>query len=284
MSNFTILGASGFIGGNLARHLRSGGADVLTPDVRQGLPRGDCGHIVYCIGLTADFRRRPLDTMRAHVCTLADVLEGCRFESLVYLSSTRVYAGNESAGEEARLRVDPAAPGDLYNLSKLAGESLCLSRPEDTIRVARLSNVFGEAEEMAAAGNEDFLPALVGAAARDGRVRLETAPESAKDYIWVGDAVRALERIAISAEHRLYNVASGRNVSHGDIAGALRDATGCDIEVAPGAPRVLFPRIDTSRIAAEFVPPERPWAPAGLLDRLDGIIKGLIPEPVGATP
>lgn len=285
MARFTVLGATGFIGRHLLDHLDSQGEEVFAPDRDDpDILNSDLGHVVYAIGLTADFRSRPFDTMDAHVCRLMEILQSATFESLVYLSSTRVYGGCESGSEEAKLRVDPTAPGDLYNLSKLAGEALCFAHPSPAVRVARLSNVFA-ASQRAFAKTEDFLPAVIRAAVDAGHVRLETAPDSTKDYVWIGDVVRALHRIATAGTHRLYNVASGRNISNGDIVGGLQKITGCDIDVAPGAPRTVFPTIDVARIGSAFTPPDRPWAPAGLIEHLEDLVAihtGEVREPAGA--
>ena len=125
---FTVLGASGFIGAHLVRHLRAAGVDCQAPGARRHrLAAAPASAMwVYAIGLTADFRARPLDTVEAHVCLLRRLLAEGDFDSLTYLSSTRVYSGAAATDESARLVVDPNAPGDLYNLSKLMGESLCL--------------------------------------------------------------------------------------------------------------------------------------------------------------
>ena len=284
MARFTVLGATGFIGRHLLAHLERQGEEVFAPGRDDPAILGsDLGHVVYAIGLTADFRSRPFDTVEAHVCRLATILESATFDSLVYLSSTRVYAGSESGSEEAKLRVDPTVPGDLYNLTKLTGESLCFAHPSPDVRVARLSNVFAASPD-AMAKTEDFLPALIRAATDDGRIRLETAPDSTKDYVWMGDAVRALHRIATDGAHRLYNIASGRNVSNGDIVGALQKITGCEIDVAPGAPRAVYPTIDVARIGSAFTPPDRPWAPAELMEHLEDLVAahtGGTREPAG---
>lgn len=272
MTKFTILGASGFIGSHLVEMLRNRGEVVDTPDVRRGIAGGDCGHLIYCIGLTADFRSRPLDTMHAHAGVLAEVLKSCRFESLLYLSSARVYAGGESGAEDAKLRADPATPDDIDILSKMAGEALCLTQPAETIRVARVSNVFGDDLAWLDSKSDEFLPSLIRAALRDRRIRLQSAPASSNDYVWIDDVTRALYRIAVGGKHRLYNVGAGRNISHGDMCGVLRELTGCEVDVAPGAPTIVTPQLDLSRLGAEFGPPDRPWAPVDLLDRLGDMV------------
>ena len=144
----------------------------------------------YCIGLTADFRHRPFDTVTAHVGKFQGILQNVRFERLVYCSSTRVYdtSGIGSTSEVCPRSVNPNDPSDLYNLSKLMGESLALNGGRPGI-VARLSNVVGPDFE-----SENFVPSLVRDAVR-GRIELRSDPKSTKDYISVGEAVRLLMAI-----------------------------------------------------------------------------------------
>lgn len=269
---FTVLGASGYIGGHMVRYLHAAGHAVYAP--RRGAPGAldqPLGHVIFAIGLTADFRGRPLDTMDAHVTALAEVLRYGHFESLTYLSSSRVYAGLPRGCESAALVTNPSDPSDLYNLSKLAGEALCLAQPNRRVRVARLSNVFGADMDGAVQPSSNFLSALIREATETGRVRLRTAPSSSKDYVAIGDVARALHRITLDGAERLYNVASGRGTSSGDIVASIARLTGCRVEVAPDAPAVTYPPIDTRRIAALF-PPDAPWAPACVLDRLPEIL------------
>lgn len=270
MSRFTVLGGRGAIGQALAAALRAGGHEVHAPgredDWRWG---ADWGHAVYAIGLTADFRRRPLDTMEAHVGLLGRVLRDARFESLLYLSSTRVYLRAGATREESLLPVLPADPSDLYNLSKLAGEALCLALPRPTVRVARLANVVGADD----AASENFVPSLV-RAARTGRIRLETALDSEKDYLHIDDVVRLLPRIALGGRARLYNLAHGTPLCHRAWIEPIAAATGCAVEVAAGAPCVRFDPIDVGRIRAEFG-----HAPRDPLDALPALLAAAPDQP-----
>jgi nucleoside-diphosphate-sugar epimerase len=234
----------------------------------QRVARGDetwrgqeLGHVFFCVGLTADFRERPLDAIEAHVNAAAAVLRYARFESFLYLSTTRVYSGAAEAVETARISVDPSDPNDLYNLSKLAGEATCLAIPRPEVRIARLSNVFGS--DM---GPQNFLGSIIQAAKR-GRLELGQALESAKDYVSVEDVADALVRIARAGEARLYNVASGFDVTHGELAADLACLTGCAVTVADGAPVVRFPTIHTERLSGLL-----DWKPVSVLDRLPALI------------
>jgi nucleoside-diphosphate-sugar epimerase len=181
------------------------------------------------------------------VTLLQRVLQGGRFASLLYLSSTRIYRGAASTREGEALVANPAEPDDLYNLSKMMGESLCLAVGGPTVRVARLSNVYGPDLT-----SENFLTSIVRDALRDGRVVLRSAPDSEKDYVSLADVVAWLPLIAVEGRERLYNVAGGGNTTHEAITRRLAALTGCAIEYAPGSPRVTFPPIDVRRIRDEF--------------------------------
>jgi nucleoside-diphosphate-sugar epimerase len=258
----TVLGAGGFIGRHLAAALRETGVEVLAPGRNDPLPLGrSLGHVFYCIGLTADFRSRPFDTVRAHVSTLASVLERAEFDSLLYLSSTRVYARAATGAEDQPLSVNSADPSDLYNLTKLTGEALCRSCGRYQVRVARLSNVIGPNP-----ASENFVSDLI-REALSGHITLRTHPCSEKDYIAIDDVVAVLPRIALEGRHWLYNVASGTNISHGAIADRLATLTNCSVTVQPAAPRSSFPWIDTTRVRAEF-----DIAPRAALDLLPALV------------
>ena len=265
MTGFTVLGAEGFIGRSLVAHLREAGRPVASvgrlqlPDFLAG--RQPAGHVLCCIGLTGDFRTRRHDTAEAHVAVPARVLARGGMESFLYLSSTRVYARAELAREDAVLPVQPAVASDLYNITKLAGEALCLSDPCPGFRVARLSNVYGPGM-----GTDSFLGQVLAEGAARGAVDLRQGMLSAKDYVAIEDVVAALVAIAERGRARLYNVASGANLTHDTIAAALGRAHGWRFTVAEGAPSPRFPRIDVNRLRIEFGAPRR-----ALLDDLPGL-------------
>jgi nucleoside-diphosphate-sugar epimerase len=138
----TVLGGTGFVGSHLVRRLRETGVAHRAPARGEPLGLDSLGAVVYCIGLTADFRGRPLATVDAHVSQLTEILRHADFERVVYLSSTRVYRRSRGPCSESDvLHLDPGDPDDLYGLSKALGESVVLSRPGGT--VVRLSNVYG---------------------------------------------------------------------------------------------------------------------------------------------
>lgn len=262
---FTVLGSSGFIGGHLVQSLSDRGHSVMSP--RRGeldhLP-AHLGHAIYCIGVTSDFRTRPLEAVDAHVTVLTEMLRRHTFDSFLYLSSTRVYSGSDMTTEDAALIVRSSDASDLYNLTKLAGEAIVLSFSRPEYRIARVSNVVGIKKH-----STDFLMSIC-SEALGGHLELGTALESAKDYVNVLEVVRLLEAIAVQGAQKIYNVAHGRNTTHAQLARELRTITGCRVTVAPGAQSVVFPEIDVTAISKEFGAPR-----TTVLEALPGLLRQL---------
>ena len=246
---FTILGNSGFIGKNLTSYLKGMGYEVFTPSRTLDTIYGkQLGHVIYCIGLTGDFRSRPHDTIEAHVTLLSEVLRRANYDTFLYLSSTRVYSGLESdqlASEEEKLPLSPNSDS-LYDLSKLLGEALCLSMRDPSVRIARLSNVYGP--DMS---KDIFLGSVLQDIKKNGKVTILDNPASAKDYISVEDVCYLLSEIVLHGNHSLYNVASGASVRCEEIADWLKKEGHVVTFANKNQPRI-FPEIDVSRIKEEF--------------------------------
>jgi nucleoside-diphosphate-sugar epimerase len=246
---FTIFGSSGFIGSHLAEFLKAIGEDIYlaSREPRDIPPNKNLGTVIYCIGMTANYREKPFETIDAHVNCLAYILKNYHFSSLLYLSSTRVYQGSNCSNEDQSLSVNSNNPGDIYNVSKILGESLCLNCTDKTIRIARLSNVFG-----CGMSPENFLFDISQCAALNKQINLRTSLESEKDYISIHDAVRALYKIATQGQHTLYNVASGKNKKNQDIIDIISSNIEFNLSVEHNAPTHSFPEIDIRRLTTEF--------------------------------
>ncbi len=222
------------------------------------------GHVIYCIGLTADFRRRPIETIEAHAYLSAQLLYRSTFKSWLYLSSTRVYGGLgpvASVSEADEILVTPSA-NSIYDLSKLLGEAACLGHEASSVRVARLSNVYSPDQK-----SITFLGAVISEIRARGTVVIREAPESSKDYVAIDDVTRLLAQISLYGRDRLYNVASGIPTTHLQIAERLRELTGKPVTFAPGATVRTFPRISISRVQDEFS-----FTPRSLLDDIPSLL------------
>jgi nucleoside-diphosphate-sugar epimerase len=263
MTPITVLGASGFIGSALTKRLEESHLEYLAPTRDEKLAGRQLGDVIYCVGLTGDFRSRPIETVQAHVCHLLQVLRDCDFSSLLYLSSTRVYQKqNWLAREEGPVLVNSSDGDDLYNASKVMGEALSLAGGANT-RIARISNVYGSDFE-----SQNFIPSILRDAIMKKKVVLQTSLESQRDYIAIDDVIDLLLKISSGGRQRNYNIASGVNVAQRDLMDALSECTGCEVETLPGAPAIVPPVINIDRIREEF-----DYRPSSLLDGIEGLTK-----------
>jgi nucleoside-diphosphate-sugar epimerase len=245
---FTVVGAGGFIGAAVSARLKSDGAQVFSP--RRDNPAlfsQRLGHVIYAAGVTADFRERPFDTLRANTGLLADLLENAEFESLLYLSSARIYRHAEHTREDAAISLKPSDPEDLYDFTKLTAEALCQASGRKQVRVVRLSNVVGPDFR-----SKNFLFDLIRDACEQGQIRLRTALQSEKDYIRLDDVVELLPRVAVAGGHGCYNMGSGRNLSHADVVAAIVANTGAKVSMTENAPLITSRPLDTTRLRDEF--------------------------------
>lgn len=229
MNRYTVIGSAGFIGSHVVARLRHLGNKPLClgrDDIE--MLEGDLGNIIYCAGLTGDYRTRPFDAIEAHVSKLARLIQGGSFERLVYLSSTRLYdLLPDGVGKEDRaIPVDPYNPEHLYELSKMLGESLALHRTDGRGVVARVSYVFGWG------GNaQGFLSHWLRAAADCSSLTIDSTPTLARDYIHVEDVASALVTLADTDPAGIINVARGETISNNEIAAQFRER-GWTIEFA----------------------------------------------------
>lgn len=222
MTLYTVIGARGFIGSRLASSLKAAGAEVYAPARDDaGLWERDLGRVLYCAGLTGDYRTRPFEAVEAHTGLVSRLLERARFERFVYLSSTRLYqTGRAASGrEDARLNLDPNDPEQVYEFSKALGENLTVNRSGGRGVAARVAYVF-DWEPGAAGFLSEWL--LRAREARD--IAIASTPQDGRDYIHLDDVARALAALADSDAGGVVNVASGQVTTNAEIAQVFAQA------------------------------------------------------------
>jgi UDP-glucose 4-epimerase len=218
-ARYTVLGARGFIGNRLVKMLNALSFECFVParGEREIFNR-DLGRVFYCIGLTADYSDRAFDTVEAHVTFLAEVLKKAEFESLVYLSSTRLYDSLPVCicNENASLVLEPWSRRHIYDLSKALGENLCMTTSKGRASVARLSCVYDSAP-----GSPGFLSEVMDSMRKRREFTLDSLSGIVRDYVFIDDVLIALKLILDTGRSEIFNVASGENVSNQDIVDTL---------------------------------------------------------------
>ena len=259
---FTILGSSGFIGKHLVNNLRQLGNEVMTPNIRNDdITNLKLGNVIYAIGEIKN-KRNTQDFIKSHVGYLTQILKNSNFDSFLYCSATRVYFGSKNTTEDSFLSTNTSESQNLYTNSKILGESICLSYDNPKIKIARLSNVTGSNH------NSDlFLPSLVRDAIDKKNIKLLTSLKSEKDYVLIDDVVEILPKILLEGKHRIYNVASGINISNKELISKIQDITNCSYSISQQAFEYSFPIIDISRIKNEFN-----FSPRSVLENLENIV------------
>lgn len=251
---YTIFGGRGFIGSNIANRLSENNIKFFIPDKNdKTIYKKNLGNVIYCAGLTSDFRQRVYDTVEAHVSYLAEILTNTTFESFIYISSTRVYFNSTCASEESNLSVNPNNSDDIFNISKLMGESLCLNSGKQNVKIVRISNVCGDDFS-----SNNFLYSIIKDAVEKKEIILETTLDSEKDYIGIDNVIDAILKISKNEKEGIYNVATGKNFSNESIINILKEITNCNIKVSKSAKSIKFPIIEIEKIKEEinFIPLE----------------------------
>lgn len=244
----TILGSKGFVGRHLVDHFLALGHEVLCPKRADLDQLSSVGHLIYAIGLTGDFRSRPNDTLEAHAGLLGRLLQSCEYESWAYLSTTRLYGLDDGtiAHEQQPISVLPSAD-TIYDLTKLLGESLVLALAGERGRVLRLSNVYGPGMSHAT-----FLGSVLRDVHSMGAVTIGEHPDSAKDYVAVEEVACSVSQAIFAGSAPIYNVCSGENTSHRDLAGELARLTGAAIRLNDQGAVRRFPRLSNDLAVADL--------------------------------
>jgi nucleoside-diphosphate-sugar epimerase len=256
-----VTGATGFIGGALARRLardghdvralaresatvhplEAAGIDVVRGDVRDtgslGLAMRGCSHVIHL----ATVKRGPSQLVHdVNVRGTGNVLDAARdtgVQRIVFASTIGVHGFVTGKPVDERSPIRPNTP---YRLTKWRAEEVVRAAHANTgapVVIARISSVVG-------CGARGWLPLAQGIAA--GRMRLIGDGSNAIDLVDVEDIVDGLLRCAIvpSIEGRLYALGAGKPSTMGSFADTIAQVLGVPAPHAglPAAPFRLAQR------------------------------------------
>lgn len=216
----TIFGAGGFIGSQLTALFNSCGFETNRGDWTKSSFNGkDLGTVIFCGGIGDCSQIESV--ISSHVDIVRRVINTANYDFLLYISSTRLYLGNETAEVNTPLTMYQEDKRVLFNQVKLLAETIIKSQMKP-YAIARPSNVYGSAYN-----SKLFLPSLVRDAVTKKEINLYVTPDYSKDYVDIGDVTWALMQIAIQRLQGTFNIASGENVSAEELVNLIINKTGC---------------------------------------------------------
>jgi UDP-glucose 4-epimerase len=254
-----VTGGAGFIGSHVVEALLARGDEVwvldslasgrrenvpaaatlVEADVRDGaavdalfdrVQPEACAHLAAQADVRVSVERPDYDC-EVNVVGTVRVLEASRRHGArVVFASTggAIYGECERPAREHDVR-QPLSP---YGTSKLAGEEYLLtySRLHGGSRVAlRFGNVYGPRQDPH--GEAGVVAIFLGLIAEGGTPRIFGNGRQTRDYVYVGDVVRAT-LAGLGHEGGVFNVGTGRETSVLELFEACRRVTGSDAEPA----------------------------------------------------
>ncbi|MAT39634.1 MAG: hypothetical protein CL946_08515 [Ectothiorhodospiraceae bacterium] len=292
-----VTGGAGFVGSNIVKRLLEAGAHVKVLDdfytgSEANLPKHDeleviCGSVVdfdlvretmkgaeYVIHEAARniivSTKNPREDYETNIGGTLNVLLAARelnTPRVVYSSSASVYGNPRHLPINEDESINLLSP---YSVSKLGGEGYCKSFYETygtSTAVVRYSNVYGPGQDPAnpycGVVSKFFEAVLNGDAPR-----IHGDGEQTRDFTYVDDAVDAtlMAAVSVKAEGKIYNVATGREVTINQLARIIIGLAGKDLE-----PEYVDRRdIDNIRrrvLSIEKIRMELRWTPTFTIER-----------------
>ncbi|MCF8033705.1 MAG: NAD-dependent epimerase/dehydratase family protein [Desulfarculaceae bacterium] len=231
-----VIGASGFVGRNLAQKLEQAGIDCLGLGSKQVDLLAQGSHealagmltpqdaLVMCSALTPD-KGRGIGTFMNNMVmveNLCRAMESVTPDYVLYLSSDAVYSFDQALVSEET----PATPEDLYGTMHFAREMMLKDACQAPLGILRSTLVYGPGDT-----HNSYGPNRFRRMARDGEITLFGGGEETRDHILVTDLAEILLLMLTHKSAGLLNGATGQSHSFADAAQMVADQFGDGVEV-----------------------------------------------------
>jgi UDP-glucose 4-epimerase len=256
-----ILGASGFLGSNLARQLLNSGCRVhglssKDLDLRERSSaavlreRLHAAVLVVASTLTPD-RGKDIATFMTNLHmmeTVCEGLSGVDLKQVVYLSSDAVYGEVSSPIQETSCTTSDS----LFGIMHLAREAMLAQalRRDIPLLVLRPCTVYGVGDTHNGYGPNRF----VRSALADGTIALFGAGEELRDHIHVTDVARLTELGILHCSEGTLNLCTGRAITFSQLADMIERLVGQPIRIhqQPRPGRVTHRHFDNIRLIRAY--------------------------------
>ena len=235
-----ILGASGFIARDLARHLAeekiecraiaSSEIDLLQPEsvaqLQSAIRQGDA--LVMTSGITPN-KGRDVGTLMKNLTMaqhVAAALEAAPCAHLVYISSDAVYDWREHLIRETSVR----QPAELYGLTHVAREqilTLAATKAKVPLCIFCPCAIYGASDTHNSYGPNRFLRGAI----KDRTIALFGRGEETRDHIYIQDVSRLITLCLLHRSAGTINAVSGQAATFHEVALKIAQLAGPDVRI-----------------------------------------------------
>lgn len=230
-----VLGSRGFLGSWVARGLREKNIPVVALKHDEMVHRLDCcmnklDGVINCAGINRGEDREIIEAHSSFPMAVVNQLASWdNPPKLIHVASERVYGWKEHPKES------PGYPDPVFGDAKVAAENYLLETyPKDKLCIVRPTNVYGPGSRP---NYNTVVATWVALAAAGEPLRVDTG--CVRDFLWVGDLVRAFMSLVEDWKAGVFDLRSGRVIDIERIA-----------EVIAGLGKVTW----TSQVGATSIP------------------------------
>ena len=291
-----VTGGFGYAGAWIAEHLAATGHEVfilsrraaapspglpctlisadigeISPEALSRLLPDNLDSVVHAASVNEEFLPNyPANALKVNAFGTRVLLESLRLFSernavppplLLYMSTFHVYGRSEGRINEEL----PAAPRGDYAITHFFAEEYCrmfMRAHACPSIVVRLTNGYGRPRLPGSDKWHLLINDLCKSAVTHGRIELRSNPDIPRDFIWLGDVARAVERLlhAPGAAGKLFNLSSGKSITIGEAAARVLQVynattvSRASLSVPPAGQFTNTPRrklyVDNSAVAA----------------------------------
>lgn len=225
-------------------------ADIRDEDFAKHLENIDVVYHFAGISALPECESNPQKCFAVNTAAVANVLDAVRksnVKRVIFASTSAVYENNPS--EEIHKETDAVSPNLVYAVSKYCAEQVCKSYAENygmDIIICRFFNVFGPHQDFKRK-YPPFTSYLIREALTGVKPTIYNTEDCRRDYIYVNDLVEYLHLMAESPKHYsadIFNLASGESFNALEIAGAIYEILGKQLEYDKGDPMKFWDKYE----------------------------------------
>jgi nucleoside-diphosphate-sugar epimerase len=262
-SRVVVIGASGFVGQDIANTLRESGTEVVAlssadvdltkPDSADALGNmvGEKDSLVIVSAITPDKGKDVATLMRnlAMGQHLSSFLEQAKRAHVVYISSDAVYADDANPVRENSC-CDPSSFHGLMHLVRERMFADALRKAGTPYLILRPCSVYGAGDTHNSYGPNRFLRTAL----KDHQISLFGQGEEKRDHVYIKDLSKLVALCLARSSEGVLNVASGQAVSFFEVAEKIAHLCGGEVEIkgSPRANPVTHRHFDVTNIHKAF--------------------------------